>query len=532
MSVSQPPSMTKNLFPHQLSAIHKMEEMESKQHLQKNHIRIVLRLSIYADIAGYGKTLAIIGLLVRDRMPWDLNADFQNENIGGIYGNGYIIKKNIIRYQRSKTNIILAGINLLRQWETELRHTDLHHVLMITKKNADTIDPFNHDVILISPNCYNYFLNKFPNIAWKRFIYDEPTHTKISAMKSIIAGYVWLITATPDMLLYNTRSSNQNFLSTVFTNYMDYHLFRSIIVKNDDDFVRSSIELPPINHHYYTCFQPIYHIFKNLLPQSISDMISAGDMEGAIRALGGDSTSNLIELVKRVKQNSIDECEFKIRRYEREQDEIKTDKWLRKKDALLVQIQELEQRFGLLEYQCHICLSSCTDPVLVSCCQNIYCGRCILEWLKNNTTCPVCREIIHPCHLIYVSKNVSIEGHKNKFRVIIDIITQRPSDHQFIIFSCYDKTFEILQRLLKQHDMTYCSINGSYQQRMQSLERFHNAETRIMLLNSLQDGAGMNLQNTTDIILFHQMKESIETQIIARAQRVGRTCPLEVHHLV
>ena len=38
----------------------------------------------------------------------------------------------------------------------------------------------------------------------------------------------------------------------------------------------------------------------------------------------------------------------------------------------------------------------------------------------------------------------------------------------------------------------------------------------MLCLNSINNGAGINLQETTDIILYHKMSPQIETQIIGR----------------
>ena len=44
-----------------------------------NNTTIKFNMGIYSDITGYGKTLAIIGLIIRDKMEWNLNKDF-NQN--------------------------------------------------------------------------------------------------------------------------------------------------------------------------------------------------------------------------------------------------------------------------------------------------------------------------------------------------------------------------------------------------------------------------------------------------------------------
>jgi len=54
------------------------------------------------------------------------------------------------------------------------------------------------------------------------------------------------------------------------------------------------------------------------------------------------------------------------------------------------------------------------------------------------------------------------------------------------------------------------------------------------MLNAQYFGAGMNLQMTTDIIMYHRFDKEMEEQIIGRAQRLGRAVdkPLNVYYLL
>ncbi len=63
------------------------------------------------------------------------------------------------------------------------------------------------------------------------------------------------------------------------------------------------------------------------------------------------------------------------------------------------------------------------------------------------------------------------------------------------------------------------------------IKEFKSGKTRVIFLNSRNNGAGINLQECTDIILYHQMETSTTTQILGRANRIGRTDELNVHHL-
>ena len=51
-------------------------------------------------------------------------------------------------------------------------------------------------------------------------------------------------------------------------------------------------------------------------------------------------------------------------------------------------------------------------------------------------------------------------------------------------------------------------------------------------MNAQHYGSGLNLQMATDIVIYHEMVKELETQVIGRAQRLGRSEPLLVHYLL
>ena len=68
--VAQPENFKIQLFKHQLAAIYKMEKREK---FNKINDQISTKIGIYSDITGYGKTSSVIGLIIRDKMQWDMD---------------------------------------------------------------------------------------------------------------------------------------------------------------------------------------------------------------------------------------------------------------------------------------------------------------------------------------------------------------------------------------------------------------------------------------------------------------------------
>lgn len=530
----------KTLFPHQLNAIDLMERRETEKEIVHSTYRIDLNISIYSDITGYGKTLTMLGLIKRDKMKWDISEEHTQSFISGMYGNGCIIKKSLISMKRINTNLIVAGITIIRQWMKELDDTELHYAVIMNKKKLEQLDPSEYDVVLCSPSFYNYFLERFPSYAWKRFIYDEPTHTNIPSMRQVIAGFIWLITATPELLLHQHRYSH-HFMSSIFTQYMDYNLYKNLIIKNDDDYVRQSFALPPLYEYNHACFQPVYHAVRDLISESIMEMIAAGNIENAVRCLGGNATSNLFELIEKDKKDAIQQAELKIVRFERLGDESKQNKWKDRIVRLQDDLVQLKDRIQVLIYitPCPICLEKKKDPILLSCCQNMFCGQCVLRWFQKNSSCPICRRQITSDHIIYLSSSTVpdesiIENIQSpppsKIDVILSILNQN-KDAKTIIFSSFQETFDMIRQTLTENHVNFGEIKGGVNSRERIINDFKHGDLSVLFLQSMECGAGLDLSETTDIILYHTMSESLFTQIRGRAYRIGRTLPLNIHHL-
>ncbi len=64
------------------------------------------------------------------------------------------------------------------------------------------------------------------------------------------------------------------------------------------------------------------------------------------------------------------------------------------------------------------------------------------------------------------------------------------------------------------------------------IAKYKAGEIKCLLLNARFFGSGLNLENTTDIIIYHRMNTELKKQVEGRAQRPGRTCQLKIHELL
>jgi len=113
---------------------------------------------------------------------------------------------------------------------------------------------------------------------------------------------------------------------------------------------------------------------------------------------------------------------------------------------------------------------------------------------------------------------------------VIELIQNK--NGKIIIFSNWDSTFTAIRQVLKENGIEYVEINGSISERKENLHRFREGDVDVMFLNSKNNAFGTNLQETTHIILYHEMDINTLSQVFGRVRRIGRKEPLHVHQLV
>ena len=198
--VNQPPGMKIQLFKHQLAIIHKMENLEHSQVVQQRDYIKETKIGINGDLTGFGKTYSMLGLIIRDKIEWCMDTPFIDETIS-VESGGLIKRRTIKRYEKLPTTLILVSSSIIGQWEEEISNTKLRAKVITNKKIVDTIKVEDYDVILVTPSMYNNLVKSYNEYAWKRFIFDEPGHTRVAGMATVKAGFIWFVTATPNAII-------------------------------------------------------------------------------------------------------------------------------------------------------------------------------------------------------------------------------------------------------------------------------------------------------------------------------------------
>jgi hypothetical protein len=439
-----------------------------------------------------------------------------------------------------------------------------------------------YDLLLVTSTLYNKFAN-FLNenkIKLQRAIYDEVDNLNIPGCKHIEANFFWFITASYGNILYprghnkyepsirrfvwySSGLRHSGFLKNLL---MDVHhnvsrsLMKVLIIKNKESYVEASLSLPEAISHYILCKTPHeINILNGVVDRNIMNHLNADDIQGAIAFINPFNKSTEYNIISRVidkytRQTTNIQLQINTAReylYDSEAERVAEICKLEK------QLEEVNRKMTLISQRikdndlCTICYDTAIGRTVTSCCQNTFCFKCINLWLAQKKLCPLCKVslnvndlyvidnaiIDNQEHVSHTEQNINIDISKpnaknDKYQNLELILTNMNTSSKVLIFAAYDNTFTNVVPILRKLHMSYEYVKGNTNQINCTIDRYKNGNTRILLVNTQHFGSGLNLENTSDMILFHKFDTEIEKQVIGRAQRYGRKDPLNIHYLL
>jgi SNF2 family DNA or RNA helicase len=433
-------------------------------------------------------------------------------------------------------------------------------------------------------------------IIWRRVFLDEADTLHIPSTRPMFqTQFTWLISASWSNLLFPnishympqpvlqtylnnvaTDQETKQFLKSAFqynANHNSTYVFARyyvmsttflreflhsvnplrgrLVLRCREDFVKESITLPPIHIRNILCRASVLQrVVANAIPAEVRSLLHAGDVQGALEHLGVKSEDSM-SLVKAVTENRHKELDrlrktydFKASlEYATPQAKENALKSLKEKiGSLEEQIKQLKERIeNYKEEMCPICFDEPQNPTLTPCCSRLFCAACILTSLTTQHTCPLCRATIAPSGLRGLSTkavtptneivNPSEPQLLKKTEQLLELI-RSTHNAKFLVFSRYDNPFLQISHEIESMSVAVKQVRGNKDVIASTLKSFQKGETKVLLLNSIEAGAGLNITAATHIVLLHAMTHEEEKQILGRAYRLGRTEPLEVIRLL
>ena len=549
--IDQPTNIKIQLFDHQKTIIKKMSQIEQTHLIEKPDYTLKLNIGILCDKVGAGKTLEIVSLIASQPPPTHFCSIAKSSNTNFME---ITYKMPIIP---SSSNLIIVPHSLIPQWINTLKLSTLNYYKIQKKAELDSLDVNDikkYDVILVSSTHINKFTIKWvfaEDKKWNRVIIDEP-HI-ITGLKDCTfyhTNFIWLICATPESII---SDSYKLVFKTLFGKTNRENSFwesekQSVCIKNNDKFVDKSIKLIPHKITSIQCLTPAYiNLFGNSMPSHALELLHSGSTAEAISYLNcnADTSDNIVKSLTNYYTTKLNNLNLRIQYLQQinitdrdREDRLKQP--LIEKEKLETTINGIKERIeNTANKLCPICFDNFNVPVASNCCQNIFCMECLLQCASRTNKCPMCRERIDTSKLhAIVSENdvnhqttSNQEALPNKDTALINILKNANSSQKYLVVSNYDSTFTNIKQKLLDNNIKFSVIAGTSAHIQKVIRDYISGEIQVILLNSNNFGSGLNLEMTTDIIIYHKLTKATENQVIGRAQRLGRKSQLNVTYL-
>jgi hypothetical protein len=599
----QPTYIRLPLKVHQRALLHAARRLETNRPnglICEDGATMYTKYGVIADRVGSGKSLVALSLAGMERPETEMfTAEASNNHDVVVIKKHDETKKLISRdFIIASTSLMVIPHSLVNQWERYIKdQTSLKAVVVKQRKQtlSSTLkdDIKNLDLIVVSSTMWKDFVaqENFSKISWARLFIDEADTCPVSITgeDAVRAAFYWFISASwlnmvfpsftniwrheATKLLYpiawdyfktsgnyirieGIRRNNIVSRMCVSANHNNLRMNYSwrLILRNNEDFIQHSLKMPEIIHHRWICAIPQnVQLLHDMIGPQVMEMLHAGDHESALEALGiqEDSITNVVEGVTKHLQQQLDTA-IKFRDYRmsttfpsekaKQEEKEKCDQKIREIEVKLSALKDRVTAYK--ETSCPICFCDIEKPTLTPCCKNLFCFVCMVESLRRNPVCPLCRAAVSIQQLKVlgtekpvakgkkqeVAKVLSDEE-KTKAARLLEFLEANKSA-KVLLFSSYDKTFNKLIPVFEQKNISFSMVNGTSARIQKTIREFTEGQHQVLCLNARHFGAGLNIESATHVILFHRMAEEIEKQIIGRAYRFGRQTNLDVIHLL
>ena len=325
-----------------------------------------------------------------------------------------------------------------------------------------------------------------------------------------------------------------------------------LIIHSSEDYIKTSFTMPTTTTRKIVCATPTnIRVLDSFISRDMMERLNAGDIAGALESLGMNSytEAEITDAVTAAIQKELHNAKVT---YEYKKTLEYSTEALKQKaiEAQEQKIASIESRISAIqerlkrtkEQTCPICYCDLTNPSVTPCCQQLFCFQCLCESLKRVASCPLCRARIENIKDIKVLGETATQHQPqqdvqkpnqllNKNDSFVRFMKENPTA-RVLMFSSYDASFTKLEDSLDAADIKYSMLNGSQARIAKLLREFKAGKYNVLFLNARNMGAGLNIESASHVMLFHRMSAELESQIIGRANRLGRTNSLEVVYLI
>jgi hypothetical protein len=416
--------------------------------------------------------------------------------------------------------------------------------------------------------------NTFPYFS--RLIIDEADSIDLSSSwvdnNLVNYSFLWFITSSITNIIHpyghaiarHVRLQNGNIISrTVLeggishrNSYPGYvvrkirsqtNIWEKIIVKNKNSIIDESFNLQNPIFTTVICKMPrLLSIINGVVTNDVFRLVASGNIEDAISKINSTKTTHQ-NLIFTITENATQELhnlkiEFEMKEKmvfsTEESQRVALQKISDKIESQENKIKIIKERVEeSMENSCIICFDPFKNPTVANCCHKIACFECYSKWLNSHSSCPSCRAKLTEENLIIVKdksddeellkkelKRLNIHDNPEEYSKVDNLfnILKKNPNGKFLIFAAFDNSINDLCEEFKKRSETHRILKGSSNTIQKIINDYKGNRNNVLLLNSTYFGSGLNLENTSDVIIMHKMDKDMLQQAVGRAQRFGR----------
>lgn len=514
------------------------------------------KMSILADPAGSGKSYTILARI--SQQPHLTKTVHMIESNVRLTHNSRVVVRLSDREMVGSINVILTPHSLISQWTTYLMNTDLKYYVINTASCLEKCERHLTDgtvVFLVSSTRYADFLVKTRelNIVFSRFIVDEYDSIAANGFYNPPPSvFIWGVSASIRLLstLGSYSHTSKRLINFIHTECAHDDL-ADIIVKAPWKTVRDCLNLPSFRTNIITVRQRnVVNVLSSVLQNEVRSMLNADDLSAVANYLEMKRVPSDTDLINHFINKYTDDNKTQEKRIgyytDIEINQEKVEKCIDKINENNKIIESIKSRLNSDDMTCGICLVDPIDkPCTTPCCHEKWCFECIVNCILLMGKCPKCRTLLKPDQLVCTSQLVGpspihelpmFQTKIEAFRDLLITLNNKPLKPKILCFAEYVGGFNDIVAVCNELRIKNNIIKGTAKHIDKLINDWKKStKISVLLLNADRFGAGLNLQEGTDIVLWHKMEKStsdLEHQIISRVVRLGVVDPPTVHKLV
>jgi hypothetical protein len=431
-------------------------------------------IGILNDKPGAGKTFVLLSLLQND--PGTINqANIicvpQNIFAQWKYSIETFFPKDCNKFEMKYIDSYASVLDLYSLYD--LRRSNIQRRPRLFLVNDGFIESVAQTIIDININVHRYIIDEIDSIQNRLYT-------------PFFADFVWLVSAS---FIFKGKS----LVGPFQFNPKD---ISNIVCKCNEDFVNENIKLPEPIIEQIICQDNEIQLIKSFVSFEILQGLNTYDYRPFIKFLKKSFHPN--------KHTLFELCEMFRDSLKTSQEEI---------DCIQQEIDKIE--------------NETKDTIIDS---NEYLDKLRFEVIEKTFQLNNYNELNT---LFETYKESKLEETKDfKFKVNLFERIQSDNTKKWLIFNDNSASLNEQATFLQSNKVKCVMLDGGNSKKVEkAIHEFKNGDIQVLLLNSVLEGAGMNLENADYLVFMHKTRPRLVKQVLGRAQRFGRTTPLTIIEL-